>query len=148
MGRCSWETASNLGVAMAGRVLVGLGVFHRVRLCNYKLLAEWFEPKRFIIMGGLFQAVGGIGALSAGAPLALASESLGWRATLVVIGGATLVMAGLVWLFVRNPAPGKGLAAHCRRGRSGRSILPFGQESAWSRGSRPWSGPGVFGPSP
>ena len=107
VGSVLMGTAPGLGLAMAGRVLVGLGV-STVFVCNYKLLAEWFEPKRFIIMGGLFQAVGGIGALSAGAPLALASESMGWRATLVVIGGATLVMAGLVWLFVRNRPQEKG----------------------------------------
>lgn len=99
--------APNLSLAMLGRVLVGVGV-STVFVCNYKLLAEWFEPKRFIIMGGLFQAVGGIGALSAGAPLALASDSIGWRATLTVIGGATLVMAILVWLFVRNRPQEKG----------------------------------------
>jgi len=93
--------APNLGLALTGRVLVGLGV-STVFVCNYKLLAEWFEPKKFIIMGGLFQAVGGLGALSAGVPLALASEGVGWRATLTLIGGATLVMAALVWLFVRN----------------------------------------------
>lgn len=99
--------APNLSLAMTGRVLVGLGV-STVFVCNYKLLAEWFEPRKFIIMGGLFQAVGGIGALSAGAPLALASDGIGWRATLTLIGGATLVMAVLVWLFVRNRPEDKG----------------------------------------
>ena len=107
VGSVLMGAAPSLGLAMLGRVLVGLGV-STVFVCNYKLLAEWFEPKRFIIMGGLFQAVGGIGALSAGAPLALASEGIGWRATLVLIGGATLVMSILVWLFVHNRPQEKG----------------------------------------
>ena len=99
--------APNLSLAMTGRVLVGLGV-STLFVCNYKLLAERFEPNKFIIVGGLFQAVGGIGALSAGAPLALASDGIGWRATLTLIGGASLVMALLVWVFVRNRPEGKG----------------------------------------
>ena len=78
--------APNLSLAMTGRVLVCLGV-STLFVCNYKLLAERFEPNKFIIVGGLFQAVGGIGALSAGAPLALASDGIGWRATLTLIGG-------------------------------------------------------------
>ena len=107
VGSVLMGSAPNLGLALVGRVLVGLGV-STVFVCNYKILAEWFEPHKFIIMGGMFQAVGGIGALSAGVPLALASDGIGWRATLVLIGGATLIMAVLVWFFVRNRPAEKG----------------------------------------
>jgi MFS family permease len=96
--------APTLGWALLGRVLVGLGV-SAVFVCNYKLLAEWFEARQFIIMGGVFQAVGGIGALSASAPLAWTTDLIGWRWALGSMGVATLVMAVLSYVFIRNRPP-------------------------------------------
>jgi sugar phosphate permease len=93
--------APNLGLAVAGRVLVGVGV-STVFVANYKLLAEWFDTRQYVIVGALFQTVGGLGALSAEVPLAWLSEGLGWRWTLVAVGVLTLITAGLVWLVVRD----------------------------------------------
>jgi MFS family permease len=102
--------APTLPMAMLGRVMVGVGVA-TVFVCNFKLLAEWFEPRRFILMGGIFQAVGGLGAISAGAPLAWMSEGLGWRMALVAVGVATLVMAIAVYGWVRDRPQDIGFAA-------------------------------------
>ena len=93
--------APNLGVAILGRVLVGAGVA-TVFTCNFKILAEWFPPKQFALMGGLFMLMGGVGALSAGVPLAWASDAWGWRATLLAVAGLTLVMAALDYAFIRD----------------------------------------------
>lgn len=93
--------APNLTLAIVGRVLVGLGV-STVFVCNFKLLSEWFSTRQFVIMGGVFMAMGGVGALSASAPLAWISNIIGWRMTLVVVGIITLFMAALVYVFVRN----------------------------------------------
>ena len=54
--------APNLAMATFGRVMVGLGV-STVFVCNFKLLAEWFNPEQFVIMGGVFMVMGGVGAL-------------------------------------------------------------------------------------
>jgi MFS family permease len=94
-------TAPNLAIAILGRVLVGFGV-STVFVCNFKLLAEWFNPEQFVIMGGLFMAMGGIGALSSSAPLGWASNLIGWRMTLVFVGLVTLIMAGLIYGYVRD----------------------------------------------
>ena len=97
----------SLGLAVAGRVLVGVGV-STVFVCNFKLLAEWFSPRRFVVMGGLFTATGGLGALGASSPLAWLSESLGWRGSLAAVGLATAAIAALVWLVVRDRPQDKG----------------------------------------
>jgi len=99
--------APNLGLAVAGRVLVGVGV-STVFVCNFKLLAEWFSPRRFVVMGGLFMATGGLGALGASSPLAWLSDSLGWRGSLASVGLATAAIAALVWLVVRDKPQDKG----------------------------------------
>jgi len=99
--------APSLSLAVIGRVLVGVGV-STVFVCNFKLLAEWFSPRRFVVMGGLFMATGGLGALGSSSPLAFLSESLGWRGSLAAVGLATAAIALLVWLVVRDRPQDKG----------------------------------------
>jgi sugar phosphate permease len=101
--------APNPAFAILGRVLVGIGV-STVFVCNFKLLAEWFTPRQFVIMGGIFMAMGGMGALSSSAPLAWISGFIGWRVTLVAVGIVTLVLAVLIYAFVRNRPEDMGLA--------------------------------------
>jgi sugar phosphate permease len=91
----------NIGLAVLGRILVGFGV-STIFVCNFKLLAEWFRPREFTIMGGIFMAAGGIGVLSASAPLAWISNLLGWRMTLQSVGAITLLVAALVYVLVRD----------------------------------------------
>ena len=100
--------APSLSVAILGRILVGLGVA-TVFVCNFKLLSEWFNTRQFVIMGGAFMAMGGVGALISSAPLAWVSNVLGWRMTLIAVGIVSLLMAALVYVFVRNRPSEMGL---------------------------------------
>jgi sugar phosphate permease len=102
--------ASNVSMAILGRFLVGIGV-STLFVCNFKLIAEWFHPRQFVIMGGVFMAMGGVGALSSAAPLAWLSNLLGWRMTLVAVGLITFLMALLIYSFVRNRPSDVGLPA-------------------------------------
>ncbi len=111
LGSVVMGIAPNLPVAIMGRVLVGIGV-STVFVCNFKLLSEWFTPRQFIIMGSVFMSMGGIGALSSSAPLAWVSNVIGWRMTFLSVGIITLLMAVLVYAFVRNRPSEMGLAAN------------------------------------
>jgi sugar phosphate permease len=110
IGSILMGVAPSLPVAILGRILVGLGV-STVFVCNFKLLSEWFSPRKFVLMGGAFMAMGGIGALFSSAPLAWASNVMGWRLTLVAVGIVSLLMAALVYIFVRNRPSEIGLPA-------------------------------------
>ena len=101
LGSILMGLAPSMTLAVIGRILVGIGV-STVFVCNFKLLSEWFSQRRFVIMGGIFMAMGGLGALFSSAPLAWVSDIFGWRMTLVAVGLVTLVMAVLVFMFVRN----------------------------------------------
>jgi sugar phosphate permease len=100
--------APGVGTAIFGRVLVGVGV-STVFVCNFKILSEWFTVREFAIMGGLFTMMGGLGALSASAPLAWMSELIGWRNTLIAIGFMTFAISLLVVAFVRDRPSDMGL---------------------------------------
>ncbi|MBW2411438.1 MAG: MFS transporter [Deltaproteobacteria bacterium] len=110
IGSIMMGVAPSLPVAILGRILVGLGV-STVFVCNFKLLSEWFSPRKFVVMGGAFMAMGGIGALFSSAPLAWASNVMGWRMTLVAVGIVSLLMAALTYIFVRNRPSEMGLPA-------------------------------------
>ena len=100
----------NLGWAIVGRFLVGAGV-STIFVCNFKLLTEWFTARQMSQAGGIFMAVGGLGVLMASTPLAWLSDLFGWQGTLVLVGLATLVMAGLAYLIVRDHPRDKGWPA-------------------------------------
>jgi sugar phosphate permease len=87
--------------AIVGRSLVGLGV-SMLFVPTMKTLAEWFRIREFATMTGILMAMGGIGTLTATTPLALLSTWIGWRLSFVIVGIITLLLAILVWLFVRD----------------------------------------------
>jgi sugar phosphate permease len=118
IGSILMGVAPSLPVAILGRILVGIGV-STVFVCNFKLLSEWFNTRQFVIMGSAFMAMGGLGALSSSAPLAWVSNFIGWRMTLIAVGSITLLMAALVYVFVRNRPRDMGLP----------SIRPEGDEA-------------------
>ncbi|MDY6838930.1 MAG: MFS transporter [Thermodesulfobacteriota bacterium] len=93
--------APSLFWAIIGRTLVGLGV-SMLFVPTMKVLAEWFRVKEFATMTAILMAMGGVGSLSAAAPLALLSTSIGWRFSFVAVGVMTLLLAILVWLLVRD----------------------------------------------
>jgi len=94
-------SASSILWAVVGRILVGLGV-SMLFVPTMKILAEWFRIREFATMTAILMVMGGIGSLTAAAPLALLSDSIGWRMSFAAVGVFTLVMAILVWLFVRD----------------------------------------------
>jgi len=93
--------APNVTVAIAGRVLVGLGV-SMLFVPTMKILTEWFRPHEFARMTGILLAMGGLGSLVSATPLALVTGWFGWRMAFVAVAGLTLLLALLVWMVVRD----------------------------------------------
>jgi sugar phosphate permease len=94
-------TATTVSLAILGRTLVGIGVA-MLFVPTLKILAEWFLAREFAFMTGILMALGGVGSLSAAAPLAALSSWIGWRLSFVAVGLFTLLLALLVYIFVRN----------------------------------------------
>lgn len=101
--------AHTVGTAIAARVVVGLGVA-MIFIPTLKILTHWFELHKFSRMTGLLMSLGGIGAYSASAPLALLSDAITWRGSMIVMGVLTLIVSGLIWLLVRDTPEQAGFA--------------------------------------
>jgi sugar phosphate permease len=109
--------APSVPLALVGRALVGLGVA-MLFVPTMKILAEWFRVGEFATMTAILMVMGGLGSLTAASPLAILSTWIGWRLSFVAVGVFTLLMAVLVWLFVRDrpadlgwPSPAEPSAA-------------------------------------
>jgi sugar phosphate permease len=109
LGAALFGVAPTFAVAFVGRLLVGLGA-SVVLISWLSLAAEWFRPAEFGTVSGFTQAVGNVGALMASSPLALVVEAVGWRQAFVMIGGITLLLAGLAAALVRDHPEALGLA--------------------------------------
>jgi len=107
IGSALMGVAPNAFWAIVGRTLVGVGI-SMIFVPTLKVLAEWFRIREFATMTGILMAMGGVGSLGAAAPLAYLSDSIGWRASFVLVGAVTLVLAALVWVVVRDRPEDKG----------------------------------------
>ena len=117
LGSVSLAVAGSLLFAMVAtfpallvaRILMGLGCA-ALLVAPVTLYARWFRPEQFATLLGIHMAVGNLGTLIATAPLARATEAIGWRLPFVVIAGVVAVGAVLVALFVRDDPPGHAAA--------------------------------------
>jgi len=103
-GAIIFSLAQSLGMGLAGRVLLGVGM-----ACNLmgplKLLTEWFPPRTFATLSGLLYAIGTLGNIVAATPLVLLAEQFGWRLSFqAIIAVHLLLTLTLFWVVQDRPA--------------------------------------------
>ena len=109
-GAIMFSLAQSLGMGLAGRLLLGVGM-----ACNLmgplKLLTEWFPPSGFGTISGLLYAIGTLGSIVAATPLVLLVEQFGWRLSFqAIIAFHLLLTIALFWVVQERP-PAKSKAA-------------------------------------
>lgn len=122
-GSIIFGLAPDFTVATLGRFLVGLGV-SVVFVGLMRNNAVWFSERNYGRISGVTLLLGNLGAILAASPLAVLLGFMTWRQVFVAIGVASLGMAVITWLFVRNRPEDmgfpsvremEGLEAHPRR---------------------------------
>jgi predicted MFS family arabinose efflux permease len=103
-GAAMFSLAQGLGMGLAGRLLLGVGM-----ACNLmgplKLLMDWFPPRAFATLLGLLYAIGTLGSVVAATPLVLLVEQLGWRLSVQAIVAVHLLLTlALFWVVQDRPA--------------------------------------------
>jgi len=91
--------AHSLGMMMAGRLLIGVGV----SVClgaAFKALAQHFASARLPLMNGLVMAIGGFGGVMVGSPLTWVLTFSSWRSVCVGLGLMTVAVALAQWILV------------------------------------------------
>ena len=98
-------------------LLIGFGTGCMALAFAATVATRWFEQRRGLVMG-ILTAGGATGQLVFLPVVAALAEHQGWRAASLVIGGAALLVAPLVWFFVDNYPEDKGVA-------------PYGAQAGW-----------------
>ncbi|MEW6347903.1 MAG: MFS transporter [Thermodesulfobacteriota bacterium] len=101
VGSILFGFCGNVESAIAARTLVGLGVAMVFIPCM-KLQSQWFRVREFATMTAILNTMGGVGGLTAFAPLAWLTTWVGWQGSFKLMGAGTLFIAVLVAVFVRN----------------------------------------------
>jgi len=104
-GAISFGLSPNFTIAITSRIIVGIGV-SALFIAAMKILANWFKGIELARISGVLMATGGLGWLMATTPLAVMSQTFGWRESFVVVGIFSLVPAVLSW-FVLADSPSK-----------------------------------------
>lgn len=108
LGSLLFGTAGTLGMAAAGRALVGLGVSVAF-ISLLKLNAAWFRDREFATVAGLTNFTGNVGAVLSAAPLAWVVAATSWRGVFVATGLLSAVLGLLTWFMVRDHPGDAGL---------------------------------------
>jgi sugar phosphate permease len=139
LGAIGFALSPSFVVAVLSRALVGFGL-SAIFVPSMALLCNWFREREYVIVSGVFLAVGGFGWLTAATPLALLVQWLGWVATFILMGCVTLALTGLTWLVVADRPADVGLASVTRETRAGRApgkLAPGMARVLKNRGFRP-----------
>jgi MFS family permease len=81
------------------RALIGLGVAGGL-MAAFKAITQWFPERRWPLVNGVFLAMGGLGAMSATAPVELLLQVTDWRGIFAGMAAATFAVALAIWLVV------------------------------------------------
>jgi predicted MFS family arabinose efflux permease len=106
-GALSFGLARDFAALSVGRALIGLGVSAGL-MGSIKAFTLWFPLSRIATLNGLMLAVGGVGAMSATAPVEALLGPFGWRNLFLGLAALSLGAAGLIFLAVpEKELPGR-----------------------------------------
>lgn len=107
-GALIFALAQDFVMLSVGRALIGLGVSGGL-MGAIKAFTLWFPLSRLATLNGLYLAIGGLGGLSATAPVEAFLGPFGWRALFYLLAVASVSAAALIFLLVpEKPLPGHG----------------------------------------
>jgi sugar phosphate permease len=115
-GAFIFSTARSGSGLLLGRALIGLGV-SACLMAAFKAYAMWFPRELLPLINGVQMSAGGLGALTATAPVETALRVTDWRGVFGVLAILTLAVAAAVFLVVperKVEAGGESLSAQWR----------------------------------
>jgi len=100
-GCCVFGLANGLMMASVGRMLIGFSAAFAF-ISALRLATSWFPPAMLGLLAGLTQALGMLGAAAGEAPVSFLVGAVGWRHSMLVIAFLFVVLAGLLYQYVRD----------------------------------------------
>jgi sugar phosphate permease len=98
-GAFIFSRSENLAGLAVGRAFIGFGV-SACLMAAFKAFVMWFPAPQLPLINGIQMTSGGLGALSATAPVEALLGIMNWRSVFVILALATLAVALIVFLVV------------------------------------------------
>ncbi|TNC51470.1 MFS transporter [Rubellimicrobium rubrum] len=95
------QTPQHVMIAMT---LIGAGC-SPVLMAAYVIFARVYPPRIFATLAGATIGLGSLGNVLSAAPLAALVQAVGWRVSLGGLAAVTVLVAVVLWVAVRDPAP-------------------------------------------
>jgi predicted MFS family arabinose efflux permease len=111
VGALLFSVSRSFDTLLLSRALIGLGV-SACLMASVQAFILWFPPQRTATMIALAYSMGGLGAITASAPLELALRHFDWREIFLALAAATLALSLVFALAVpehRGPRRAGGL---------------------------------------
>jgi len=99
VGAGGFALAHSLPALWLARALTGLGCAGGL-MAAFKAITQWFPRHRWPVVNGCFLATGGLGAVSATAPVEALLAVTDWRGLFLGLAAATLGVALVLWTVV------------------------------------------------
>lgn len=99
LGGFLFSQAQSLTGLLLARALIGLGVAASL-MAAIKACSQWLPPQRLPLSTAVLLAVGGMGAMTATAPLQMVLDQVGWRGAFVGMAIATALVCLLIFAVV------------------------------------------------
>lgn len=99
LGAVIFSQAQSVGMLWFARFCIGLGV-SACLMGAFKAYVIWIPAERLPLVNGLQLAAGGIGALTATAPVEMALQIAGWRSVFLVLAFCTLCCSVLIFILI------------------------------------------------
>jgi sugar phosphate permease len=101
VGAILFALSPGMAFACLGRLLIG-GCVSVAYVVTLKLAVNWFPLSYFSMISGLGLLAGILGAVTAGVPLRLLVDGLGWRPVILATAAVTGLLAAVTWVLVRD----------------------------------------------
>lgn len=101
LGSFFFASTTSIYTACLGRFLIGIAsAFSFIGVLV--LISRWFPARQFALFAGIAQAMSSVGAISGEVPLAALTESVGWRNASFILSVIAVILAILLWIFIRD----------------------------------------------
>lgn len=101
IGSFFFASTDSILTAALGRFLIGMAsAFSFIGVLV--LISRWFPPHYFAILAGIAQGMSSVGAIAGEMPLAKLIDVVGWRNSSFILAFVGIILAGLLWVFIRD----------------------------------------------
>jgi len=128
LGTLMFALSADRDGLILGRALIGLGV-SACLMGSFKAFVIWFPVKRLPVVNGWVMAAGGLGALTATAPVEAVLQITDWRGLFLGLGVATFLVAATIFFLVPE-RPSQGATSRLRDQLRGVASV-FGSRYFW-----------------